>query len=188
MLEAVRKNQFFERPIKRVLYCYGEYQPIFKRYKSARFIRFHKGIPSSRDKIFDGKKPSLLILDDLMGSVNEFIANIFTKMSHHRNLSVVYVCQNLFDKNRFHRTISLNAHYIVLLRNPRDTQPVASLARQVFAGDWRVATDAYREATKRRYSYLLFDLHPSTDERLRLRTNVFPGERSYSYIKKESKS
>ena len=99
-----------------------------------------------------------------------------------------YVCQNLFDKNRFHRTISLNAHYIVLLRNPRDMQPVASLARQVFANDWRVATDAYREATQRRYSYLLFDLHPSAQERFRLRTNVFPGEQSYFYIKKETDS
>ena len=56
----------------------------------------------------------------------------FTKISHHRNLSVVYVCQNLFDKFKYHRTISLNSHYIVLLRNPRDTQPVANLARQIF--------------------------------------------------------
>ena len=183
MLDAVGDDLFFESPIKRILYCYGEYQPVFDKYGS--FVRFHKGIPTSSDKIFDGKQPSLLILDDLMDSVNQFVADIFTKISHHRNLSVVYVCQNLFDKSKYHRTISLNSHYIVLLRNPRDTQPVANLARQIFASDWRVATDAYREATREQYRYLLFDLHPSTEDRLRLRTNIFPGEQSYSYIKKE---
>jgi len=90
-----------------------------------------------------------LILDDLMDHGNEFVVYLFTKISHHHNLSVVYVCQNLFDKSKYHRTISLNAHYIVLMRNPRDTQPVAILARQILAGDWRVATDAYTDATSK---------------------------------------
>jgi len=184
MLNAVRHDAFFEKPIRRILYCYGEYQPVFERYRS--FVNFHKGLPTNRNKIFDGRRPSLLIIDDLMESINEFVANIFTKISHHRNLSVVYVCQNLFDKSKYHRTISLNSHYIVLLRNPRDMQPVAVLARQIFASDWRVATEAYREATREQYRYLLFDLHPSTEDRMRLRTNIFPGEQSYSYIKKES--
>ena len=65
-------------------------------------------------------------------------------------------------------------------------QPVAHLARQIFVSDWRFATEAYREATNEHYGYLLFDLHPSTEDRMRLRTNIFPGEQSYSYIKKES--
>ena len=184
MLNAVRYDLFFEKPIRRILYCYGEYQPVFERYRS--FVNFHKGLPAAKNKIFNGKRPSLLIIDDLMDSVNEFVANIFTKISHHRNLTVVYVCQNLFDKSKYHRTISLNSHYIVLLRNPRDMQPVANLARQIFASDWRVATDAYHEATREQYRYLLFDLHPSTEDRLHLRKNIFPGEQSYSYIKKES--
>ena len=126
------------------------------------------------------------ILDDLMDSVDAFVVDIFTKMSHHRNLSAIYVCQNLFDKSKYHRTISLNSHYILLWRNPSDTQPVANLACQIFASDWCVATEAYREATCEQYHYLLFDLHRSNEDRLRLRTDIFPGEQEYSYIKKES--
>jgi len=118
-------RQFFESQITCIVYCYGEYKSVFEKYKSFG-MHFHKGIPNLRDKIFDGKRPSLLILDDLMDSINAFVADIFTKISHHRNLSVVYVCQNLFNKNEYHRTISLNSHYIILLRNPRDTQPVAN--------------------------------------------------------------
>ena len=65
-------------------------------------------------------------------------------------------------------------------------QPVANLARQIFASDRRVATEAYCEATREQYCYLLFDLHPSTEDRLHLRTNVFPGEQEYTYIKKDA--
>ena len=184
LLDAVRCGLFYESTIDRVLYCFGEWQPAFEEYRD--FVRFHHGLPSPKDKIFDAKRPSLLILDDLMDHVNEFVANIFTKISHHRNLSVIYVCQNLFDKSKHHRTISLNAHYIVLMRNPRDTLPVAILSRQILAGDWRMATEAYSDATREPYHYILFDLHPSTDNNLRLRTNVFPGEQCYCYIKRES--
>jgi len=185
MLDAVCDNVFFESPpIERVLYCYAEWQPAFDTYRA--FAPFHRGLPDPNDVIFDGKRLSLLILDDLMDSVNAFIGEIFTKISHHCHLSVVYVCQNLFDKSKYHRTISLNSHYIVLLHNPRDTQPVAHLSRQVLGPDWRIGTDMYGEATREQYNYLLFDLHPCTDQRLHLRTNVFPGEQSYSYIKKGS--
>jgi len=100
----------------------------------------------------------------------------------------MYLCQNLFDRNRYHRTISLNSHYIFLLRNPQDTQPVAALARQIFVNDFRFAVEAYRHATCEPFAYLLFDLHPATDDRFRLRTNILPGETEYAYIRKNSKT
>jgi len=33
-----------------------------------------------------------------MSEINQLAANVFTKISHHRNVSVVYLTQNLFDK------------------------------------------------------------------------------------------
>jgi len=39
-----------------------------------------------------------MIVDDLMAETNQLIANIFTKISHHRNTSVLYLSQNVFDK------------------------------------------------------------------------------------------
>jgi len=62
-------------------------------------------------EVFDRRCPTLLIIDDLMSETNQLVANIFTNISHHRNINVLYLTQNLFDKNRFARTISLNAHY-----------------------------------------------------------------------------
>ena len=49
---------------------------------------------------FDGREPILLIVDDLMQETNETIANLFTKGSHHRNVSVLFLVQNLFPKKQ----------------------------------------------------------------------------------------
>ena len=42
------------------------------------------------------------------------------KGSHHRNISVILITQNLFHQANYCRTISLNAKYIVLLKNARN--------------------------------------------------------------------
>jgi len=100
-----------EPPPTRIWYCYGEYQPTFNNYPN---IHFHEGLPESSDVVFDGKEATLLVLDDLMFEANELVANTFTKLSHHRKVSIIHLTQNLFDKNKYTRTISLNAHYLVL--------------------------------------------------------------------------
>jgi len=66
-----------------------------------------------------------MILEDLMSETNQLLANMFTKILHHRNVSVVYLTQKVFDRNRYARTISLNAHYLVLFKNPRDASQFA---------------------------------------------------------------
>ena len=57
-----------------------------------------------------------IVVDDHMSDVNQLVAYIFTKISHYRNVSILYLTQNLFDKNKYARTISLNAHYLVLFK------------------------------------------------------------------------
>jgi len=112
------------------------------------------------------------------------VASLFTKGSHHRNVSVVYLAQNLFPKNKFARTISLNAHYMVLFKNPRYATQFANLARQMYPHKSQFAVEAYKDATREPYSYLLIDLRPEHDDDLRLQTNIFPGETHYVYVAK----
>jgi hypothetical protein len=59
--------------------------------------------------------PHLIILDDLMDETDQRVTSLFTKKSHHRNISVMYIVQNLFHRGKHHRTISLNAHYMVVV-------------------------------------------------------------------------
>ena len=168
-----------EPPPRRVVYCYGEYQELFKKYPD---VEFREGLPNLED--FDGSRPVLLIVDDLMNEANESVANMFTKGSHHRNVSVAFLVQNLFHKNKHVRTISLNSHYMVLFKNPRDASQFASLARQMYPNKSGFAVEAYKDATREPYSYLLVDLRPEQDEELRLRTDIFPGETQYVYVPK----
>ena len=44
----------------------------------------------------------------------------FTKYVHHRNLSIMYIVQNVFCQGKRSRTIVLNTKYMVLFKNPRD--------------------------------------------------------------------
>ena len=166
-----------EPPPSKIVYCYGEYQQLFCLYPR---VDFRRGLPDIND--FDGSEPVLLVLDDLMDETNETVANLFTKSSHHRNVSVVFLAQNLFPKNRFARTISLNAHYMILFKNPRDATQFANLARQMYPKSWQFAVDAYKDATREPYSYFLVDFRPDQDESLRLRTDIFPGETHHVYV------
>jgi len=100
----------------------------------------------------------------MMSETNQLVANIFTKISNHRIISILHLTQNMFDKNKFARTISLNAHYLVLFQNPRYTNQFATLARQVYPNDSRFAAEAYADATSVPYNYLLVDIKPEPNK------------------------
>ena len=109
----------------RIWYYYGEYQRAFNNYV---LVHFEKGLPQLRDEVFDGSELSLIVVDDHMSDINQVVANIFTKIAHHRNISILHLTQNLYDRNKYARTISLNAHYLVLFKNPRDAGQFSILA------------------------------------------------------------
>jgi hypothetical protein len=173
-------DQLIVTPPEKVVYCYGEFQPSFAEFSQ---VEFHEGLPDvSR---FDGKCRILLIIDDLMNEANQNVCNLFTKLSHHRNVSVVFITQNLFHRNRHIRTMNLNSHYLVLFKNPRDANQVATLARQMYPRKSKFVSEAFEDATKQPCGYLFVDLKPETDERYRIRTSIFPDDdRQYVYVPK----
>ena len=166
-------------PPKKILWCYGVYQNMFRTMPE---IEFHEGLPDLNR--FDGSIRTLLILDDLMSDTDSRVSDLFTKISHHSSVSVIFITQNLFFANKVSRTIALNAQYLVLFQNPRDASQITHLARQMFPGHSGLLTQAFRDATSQPYSYLLIDLKPDTDEKHRLRANIFPGETNFVYVHK----
>ena len=119
-----------------------------------------------------------------MSEAGEGVSNIFTKISHHRNVSVIFLTQNMYYKSKQARTMSLNTQYLVLFKNPRDATQVATLGRQMYPNNSKFLVEAFQDATKRPYGYLLLDLRADTLENYRVRTNIFAGERQYVYIPK----
>ena len=166
-----------------IVWCYGEWQPLYNNLKQLGIV-FIEGLPDVSE--WDIKTPRLCILDDLMSETNESVTKLFTKGSHHRNISVIQIVQNLFGKNKEHRTISLNSHYLVVFKNPRDKSQIMHLGKQMFPGQTHYVTEAYKSATEKPHGYLLFDLTQDTPDNLRLRTNIFPGELHTVFIPKKN--
>ena len=164
---------------QKIMWCYGVHQSVFEELNN---VQFHEGIPELSS--FDGKQRTLLILDDLMQETDDRVTKIFTKISHHMDVSVLYPTQNIFYGGKQNRTIGLNAHYLVLFRNSRDATQVAHLARQMYPGNTKFLVEAFKDATIEPFSYLLIDLKPNTEEKFCVRTNIFPGQLSYIYMPK----
>lgn len=113
-----------------------------------------------------------MILDDLMSTAakDSRINELFTEGSHHRNLSVMAINQNLYyNKDPTQRR---NCHYLFLFNNPVDRQQVMTLARQMYPDNPQHLLRHFKEATSKPYGYLLVDLKPTTSEHLRMRIDV----------------
>lgn len=181
------KGMFSSKPIK-VVYCYSVFQPLFvKMEEEIENIILYKGLPDSNDiNDWSEKKEQLvLILDDLLADAanSPDIMNLFTVGCHHRNISVIFLMQNIFPPGKCIRTISLNASYIILLRNHRDKHQISILGRQILPGQTHFLS-AYQQAVSKMYGYLLVDLSPHTDKTYLLRTNIFIGEDNHIFVPK----
>ncbi|KMQ83493.1 hypothetical protein RF55_19908 [Lasius niger] len=166
----------FEPMPELVIYCYGAYQPLFNTMKD---VIFEEGIPPYLNQTHN----ALIIVDDLMSELgnDSRLANLFTKGSHHRNLSIVFIVQNLFHKGSQMRNIHLNSHYLVLFKNPRDKTQITHLGRQMFPGKNKSIQEIFEDATSPAYGYLFLDFHPMTEDYLRMRTGIFPGDEPFVY-------
>lgn len=153
-------------------------------------IRFVEGLPQTfvDNDLLPPDKVNLTIVDDLMdcASGSAEIEKAFTKYVHHRNLSIMYLVQNVFCQGKKSRTIALNTKYMVLFKNPRDKLQIVTLARQMYPGKTHFFLEAFEDATQAPYGYLLLDLRSDTPEELRLRSGFFPPALPAVYIMKKT--
>jgi hypothetical protein len=181
-------NVMIDTKITEIIWLHGAVQPLHQEIRETckTPIRFFEGI-LDMDEIAPetNPPPRMVIVDDLMRTANVDIADIFSKGSHHRNISVMFLTQNLFHRGKYSRDLSLNSQYIVVFKNPREKSQIASFARQVCPENPRFIQEAYVEATSKPHSYLLFDLKQSTPEEFRYRSLIFPNEQPVVYISKK---
>src|SRR5258708_30798349 len=119
------------QPILKVLWAYGAWNPLLNvKISDNVLIHYVDNLPSS--ELINEFKPNIIVIDDLLNEINKNkdIENLFIKKSHHLNISVIFSVQNLFHKTI--RTISLNAHYIILIKNPPKYVQIQNLPRQIY--------------------------------------------------------
>jgi hypothetical protein len=176
------RNEMIDTILHEIIYCLPKGQKISMPdyIKNDRKIKFFEGIPDYES--FNDKMPRLIILDDLMAESGQSVVNMFTKGSHHYNLSVMLLTQNLFLSSPGFRTISLNAHYIVVGKNPRDRNQINHLAMQLAPGNVKFIQEAYADATNTPYGYLFIDVTQKCNEELRIRSSIFPDDSPQNII------
>lgn len=185
-INKLLSNDMFTEKITSVLYCYGVYQPFFDK-MTVKNISFHEGVPDMGKikEIKDGNF-HVIVLDDLMEYIVKSIEtqNLFTKLCHHYNISAIFLTQNIFAKGPCARNISLNTHILVLFANKRDESQAIHLGKQLYPTDLKVFMEAFSDATKSNFGYLVVDCTPTMAKELKYRTKIFPGEETVCYIKK----
>ena len=124
-VKRIIQSNMVQPPPERIIWIYkekddnGELSSLKKEFPIIEFL-------SELDiSILDGIKSSernLVILDDVMSEAGDSkaVASLFTQGSHHRNMTVIFLVQNRYHQAKQMRNISLNTHYLVLYKNPRD--------------------------------------------------------------------
>jgi len=79
-----------------IVWCYSEISSIpYRTLARTKHVRFHEGVPANFNN--SGEKPCLIILDDLLNTAySKYVCALFTKGSHHRNISVILITRICF--------------------------------------------------------------------------------------------
>jgi len=174
--EVTTGNSTIITPLpQRIVRLYKRWQPLDDVIRATVRppVEFIQGIPIDLDKDqFLNPNMNNLILDDLMSTASKDprVNELFTEGSHHRNLSVIAINQNLYYSKG--PTQRRNCHYLALFNSPIDKQQVMTLARQMYPDNYQYFMRHFSEATCKPFGYLLVDLKPTTMESLRLRINA----------------
>ena len=119
-----RANGVFKVPPSKIIYCYSIWQEIlFEEIKyTVENISFHEGLVDEEVFNSNNNVHSICVIDDLMVDVadSKFIQKLFCVGSHHLNWTVILIIQNLYQKGKVMRTISLNCRVFIIFRNSRD--------------------------------------------------------------------
>ena len=165
-----RRHELFDIPPRRVVWCYGIYQHDLHQELARREYHVHAGIISAADiQPYD-----IIVLDDLLNESrnSQDVTAMFTKAAHHKPCFIIFIMQNLFPSGKEARTRSLNTHYYVIFKNPRDKSQVEFLARQILPRKSKALIEVFEAATENPYQYLFLDFTQECPDAYRLRSNL----------------
>ena len=175
-------------------YFYSAWQKMYDEMKTQKLVdHFIEGIPDQESlmsmidnsphtsKSLSFPDHQLLIFDDLLCDIisrkDDLMQKLFTVFSNHKKLSVILLSQMLFKPGDYKfNVLSENVHYLFLFKSPRNASKIIQLAKQVSPYDNKFIVQSYKNATKEEFSYLLFDFHQSTPDKIRLRSKIFPSQ------------
>ena len=172
----------YENPPISVHYFYSVYQSVFTPYEESGSslcpggIHFQSGLPSESDitAITSDGQIHMIVLDDmfLIAGNDENVCRLFTQTSHHSRVNIFLLTQNVFQKSKFITTITRNTTYFVFTKSPQNSYSVMQMAKQIYPGKTKFLTEAYEDIIKEIFGVMVLDLHPKTDPKYRVSSNI----------------
>lgn len=180
----------------KIVFLYTVYQPLYDAMRkkinerndkiTVDFIDCNKGIPLVSDIQKSTNENTLIILDDLMTvavsdkeNLNR-LDNFACRDAHHRNISVIFVCQNLMYGAGKLRNSRVNSQYIVMFKNLADHRNMYTVGENRKISRSKMS-NILKDINSQPYGYLLFDNCVKGYDNTRVRTNIFPNEKTIIY-------
>lgn len=166
-----QKDDMFRSKLTKVLWCYGIHDIKLVGHLQSRGYKTLRGLPKEQDI----EANSICVLDDLLSEseTSKEVTNMCTRAAHHKPCFVIFISQNLFPGGKEARTRSLNTHYYVIFKNPRDKLQFEILARQISPSRSKGLISIYEDATRIPHGYLFIDFTQECPEEIRYRSNIF---------------
>lgn len=172
VLNVIRHRLVYPFP-ENVYYMYNVEQDFMKTWNGIENqpITFIKGLDFNK---MDTKKPSLLVIDDLVLSTNKEVAEMFILGSHHKSVSLFFITQNLFPNCPTYRIMSMNSHYMVLFHSQRNFRQLHTLACQIFVGkELDRIMNAYKRASEQHRGFIVLCFSPLLPKELTVLTDYW---------------
>ena len=178
VVNLLSHNGLFKEPTRQIYWLMGtdegesgDTQKQFKMLKRVKILKcFEEGWQEKP------RKGDVVVIDDLFSesTKEQDFNNMFTKVARHRQVTVIFITQNLFHQGGQHRTRNLNVHYLVIFKNPRDNTVIDYLARQAYPSNRAFLINAFKDATlDKPHGYLFLDFTQACPDLLRVRSDIF---------------
>jgi hypothetical protein len=164
---------------------YQSAQPLYARFRQELNIPVYflsagqeQTLPHELENQMKEKRttaPVILIDDGITQDNQQLIRDLFCRLGHHLSVSVILLCQSLFDsQNPTLRICHRNTKALIVFGCPRDQSSLRHLVYQMIPD--RKKASAMIQAIIRElsipYNYVLFDFHPECPPDQRVKTNI----------------
>lgn len=166
--QLITNSACFTEPFQEIVWSHSKLTDQTALKSRLKGVQFREGFPDKElldGELFKGKGAKLLILDDLFtGPVQcSTLTDLFNIISHHQNISVILIVQNLHGSTRSQQSclgsLLRSCTYVVLFVNRRMSPVIKQLAFHYFPGENSKLLTPFNQlmSTKEKYQYLVLD-------------------------------
>lgn len=185
------RDAMFNPPLGEIYWFYSMEMSVQKPQEQLPGVHFVQGEPSiEKLEAMDPSVPKLIVLDDLMHMVEtklgfESLKKLFTAISHHCNMSVIFIVQDLYVSRNMCRLANQSENTIVMTNGSACYQ-IKNLAQKLFGPGhgpfitWCVA----HAKSQSSHGYLLLSTGAAIPDSHRVTSFILPSDKNRFYVKK----